>query len=181
MKSDGAVLGTLRYMAPEQIAGAEVDARCDLFSFGAVLFEMLTGKRAFDGASAASVRTAIVEHDPLLVSSLQPLVPPSIDEIVRRCLARNPVDRWPSAHDVVRELKHASESMRAGTEQPQPLLTRTRLTGVVGVALAALGVWLMADQLLRRQRRRPARFDRSPSCRSPTFRAIPSRNTLPTG
>ena len=150
VNSDGAVLGTLRYMAPEQIAGAEVDARCDLFSFGAVLFEMLTGRRAFDGDSAASVRAAIFEHDPPAVSSLQPLVPPAIDEIVRRCLARNPADRWPSAHEVVRALKHASESMRAARDTSRPMLTRTRLAGAVAVALVALGVWLMADRFQRR-------------------------------
>ena len=72
---DGAILGTVRYMAPEQIDGREVDARSDLFSFGAVLFEMLTGRRAFDGDSAASVRAAILEHEPPAVSSLQPRCP----------------------------------------------------------------------------------------------------------
>ena len=74
-------------MAPEQIAGAEVDARSDLFSFGAVLFEMLTGRRAFDGDSAASVRAAILEHEPPPVSSLQPLVPP-VDRRDRAPLSR---------------------------------------------------------------------------------------------
>ena len=81
-------------MAPEQIDGHDVDARSDLFSFGAVLYEMLTGKRAFDGDSATSVRAAILEHEPPPVSSLQPLVPPAVDDIVRRCLAKDPDERW---------------------------------------------------------------------------------------
>ena len=92
-------------MAPEQIEGREVDARSDLFSFGAVLFEMLTGRRAFDGDSATAVRAAILRHEPPSVSSLQPLAPPAVDAVVRRCLAKNPDERWQTAGDVIRELK----------------------------------------------------------------------------
>ena len=121
---DGAILGTVRYMAPEQIKGREVDARSDLFSFGAVVFEMLTGRRAFDGDSAASVRAAILEHEPPPVSSLQPLVPPAIDDIVRRCLAKNPDERWQTAGDVIRELKQVFESIVQARTQAPP-------TGVV--------------------------------------------------
>ena len=105
---DGAILGTIRYMAPEQIKGHRVDARSDLFSFGAVVFEMLTGTRAFDGDNADNVRAAILEHEPPPVSSLQPLVPPALDDIVRRCLAKHPTERSQSASDVIRELKLVS-------------------------------------------------------------------------
>ena len=86
---DGAMLGTLRYMAPEQLEGRDVDARSDLFSFGAVLFEMLTGTRAFDGDNAISVRAAMLAHEPPPVSALQPRCSPAVDGIVRRCLAKN--------------------------------------------------------------------------------------------
>ena len=110
MTRDGAILGTVRYMAPEQIDGHEVDARSDLFSFGAVVYEMLTGKRAFDGDSATSIRAAILEREPPPVSSLQPLVPPALDDIVRRCLAKDPSERWQTAGDVLRDLKRVAES-----------------------------------------------------------------------
>ena len=107
---DGAIIGTLRYMAPEQLEGRVVDARSDLFSFGAVLFEMLSGSRAFAGDNPADVRAAILEHEPPAVSSLQPTVPAAMDEIVRRCLAKNPNERWESADAVVRELRQVYAS-----------------------------------------------------------------------
>ncbi len=112
----GTVLGTARYMAPEQITGHEVDARSDLFSFGAVLYEMFTGQRAFEGDTAAKIREAILAHEPLPVSSHQPLVPPAIDAIVGRCLAKNRDERWQTAGAVLRELEQESEPRRlAGT------------------------------------------------------------------
>jgi serine/threonine protein kinase/TolB-like protein/Tfp pilus assembly protein PilF len=109
MTRGGTVLGTLRYMAPEQIEGREVDARSDLFSFGALLYEMLTGKRAFEGDNAARVRAAILAHEPPRVSSLQLMAPPALDGLVRRCLAKNPDERWQTAADVLRELRHIAE------------------------------------------------------------------------
>ena len=90
----GAIMGTIRYMAPEQIQGGEADARSDLFAFGAVVFEMITGTRAFDGDSASSIRAAVIGHDPPTLSSLEPLVPRAMDDLVRRCLAKNPRERW---------------------------------------------------------------------------------------
>ena len=117
----GAILGTLRYMAPEQIEGGDADARSDLFSFGALLHEMLTGKCAFDGESAAAVRAAIVGHEPSRVSSLQPSVPPAVDEIVRRCLAKNPDERWQTASDALRELRRVfAATTRERAHQKHP-------------------------------------------------------------
>ena len=110
----GAIMGTLRYMAPEQIEGHEVDARSDLFSFGTVLYEMLTGKRAFDGSSATDLRASILGHEPPPVSSVLPLVPTALDGIVRRCLAKDRDRRWQTAGDVLRELKQVTESSTAG-------------------------------------------------------------------
>jgi serine/threonine protein kinase len=85
----GQILGTLQYMSPEQLQGKDVDARSDLFAFGCVLYEMLTGKRAFEGGSPASVIAAILEREPVQISSTAPL-----ERIIRRCLAKAPEDRW---------------------------------------------------------------------------------------
>jgi serine/threonine protein kinase len=111
MTNRGAILGTVRYMSPEQIEAREVDARSDLFAFGAMLYEMLTGTRAFDGDDATSVRTAILEHAPPRVSSIQPSVPAVVDDIVQRCLAKDPDERWQTASGVLRELKRGSEAI----------------------------------------------------------------------
>ena len=93
LTGQGIILGTLQYMAPEQIEGEEADARSDLFSFGAVLYEMITGKKAFKGKSQASLMASILEHDPVPMSVLQQMTPPALDRIVRTCLAKAPSDR----------------------------------------------------------------------------------------
>src|ERR1700758_2491482 len=93
----GAVLGTFQYMSPEQVEGREADARSDIFALGAVLYEMTTGKRAFEGTSAVSVAAAILEKEPEPIKTLQPLSPPLLEHIVRRCLAKIPDERWQSA------------------------------------------------------------------------------------
>jgi TolB-like protein len=103
---DGAILGTARYMAPEQLTGRDADARSGLFSFGAVLYEMFTGRRAFEGGTIGDIRAAILQRDPPPVSSIQPLAPESIDEIVRRCLSKDPTARWQTAGEVLHELKY---------------------------------------------------------------------------
>jgi len=98
--SEGAILGTFQYMAPEQLEGEEADARTDLFALGVVLYEMLTGTKAFEGKTQASLIAAILEREPASVSSVQPLSPRSLDRIVSRCLAKDPAHRWESARDV---------------------------------------------------------------------------------
>ncbi len=105
LTTDGMLLGTFQYMSPEQVEGREADARSDLFAFGAVLHEMLTGVRAFDGKTPASVIAAILEREPPSVSSLQPLTPPALDDIVRGCLAKDADERWQTAHDVKLQLQ----------------------------------------------------------------------------
>src|SRR5450631_263745 len=101
----GTVVGTLQYMSPEQIQGHEADARSDLFAFGATLYEMLTGKRAFAGESQLAVVNAILEKDPVTVSDLQPLTPPALERLVRRCLAKDPEKRWQNTSDLESELR----------------------------------------------------------------------------
>jgi Tol biopolymer transport system component len=107
---EGSILGTLQYMAPEQLEGSEVDARTDIFAFGAVVYEMATRKKAFDGKSQASLIAKILETDPPPMSSLQPMMPPALDRIVKSCLAKNPDERWQNAADLTRELTWIAEA-----------------------------------------------------------------------
>ena len=105
MTMQGTILGTLQYMAPEQIEGEEADARTDIFAFGAVVYEILTGKKAFEGKTQASLIGAILKDAPRSISSLQPLTPPGLDRIVQTCLAKDPDERWQTARDLLRELQ----------------------------------------------------------------------------
>src|SRR3984893_4194489 len=106
----GTVVGTFQYMSPEQIEGKELDGRSDIFSLGAVLYEMLTGKKAFQGKSQLSVASAILEKDPEPLSSFKPLTPPALEHAIRRCLAKDPEERWQTARDVAFELKWIAEA-----------------------------------------------------------------------
>jgi len=111
----GTVVGTVQYMSPEQIQGHEADARSDLFAFGATLYEMLTGKRAFAGESQLAVVSAILEKEPVSVRDLQPLTPPALERVVKRCLAKDPENRWQNTSDLASELRWIAES---GTKVP---------------------------------------------------------------
>jgi serine/threonine protein kinase len=150
---EGTILGTLQYMAPEQAEGKvdEVDARTDIFAFGAVIYEMATGKKAFEGKSSASVIGAIMREDPPPISTLQPMTPPVLDQAVKRCLAKDPDNRWQSAGDLGWELKRivegGSESsvqasattipVRTGWQRALPLV----VTAVVAIIIASITVW----------------------------------------
>ena len=115
----GTILGTLQYMAPEQLEGKPADARTDIFAFGALLYEMLTGKRAFEGTSQASLISAILSSDPPPIALRQPLSSPALDRVVKKCLAKDPDERWQSAHDLTSELKWIAESgLQAGVAAP---------------------------------------------------------------
>src|SRR2546427_1438671 len=107
--AQGTILGTLQYMAPEQLEGKEVDARTDIFTFGAVVYEMATGKKAFERKSQASLIAKILETDPQPISALQPMTPPALDRVVRRCLAKDPENRWQTARDLELEMKSIQE------------------------------------------------------------------------
>jgi serine/threonine protein kinase/Tol biopolymer transport system component len=135
----GVVLGTYQYMAPEIIEGLEADARVDIFSFGAVLYEMATGKRAFDGKTQASVLAAVLASDPKPISSTQPASPASLDRVVKFCLAKDRDERWQSAHDVKLELQWIAEG---GSEKglPSPAVARDKRRERIAWAIAAIAI-----------------------------------------
>jgi Tol biopolymer transport system component len=110
LTTEGTLIGTLPYMAPEQLEGREADARSDIFAFGALVYEMVTGRRAFDGGSHASVIAAILSVDPPPVTDLQPLVPQALDRLIRKCLAKNPEERWQSVHDLKTALQWVGDA-----------------------------------------------------------------------
>src|SRR4029450_12535521 len=105
------MLGTLQYMAPEQLQGRPVDARTDIFALGEIIFEMVTGRRAFEGQTQASVIAKILEVDPPAMSTTGAISPPPLDRVVQRCLAKDPDARWQSARDIVLELRWISDAI----------------------------------------------------------------------
>src|SRR6476646_3282718 len=105
LTSEGTIVGTFQYMAPEQLEGANADARTDIFAFGSVLYEMATGRRAFEGKSRASLIAAILGTQPPPIAQLRPMTPPALDRVVQACLAKDPGDRWQTAHDFMLELR----------------------------------------------------------------------------
>ncbi|HET9261741.1 MAG TPA: protein kinase [Vicinamibacterales bacterium] len=143
MTEAGALLGTLQYMAPEQIEGQPADARTDVFAFGALFYEMLTGRRAFEGSSTAAVMAAILREEPT------PVDPPGVGRIVRRCLAKDPIRRYQSARDLLNDLAEVRESLASGQSEPRniPLPQRRRRASdrafgwlALGVAVVAIGI-----------------------------------------
>jgi serine/threonine protein kinase/dipeptidyl aminopeptidase/acylaminoacyl peptidase len=120
LTEEGVVLGTVQYMAPEQLEGKETDSRTDIFALGEVLYEMATGQRTFKGTSKAQVMAAILTSEPPPISTVQPLAPPPLDHVVKECLAKDPDDRWQSAHDVGSELKWIAESGLQASLATQP-------------------------------------------------------------
>src|SRR5262245_22851892 len=106
---EGLIVGTFQYMSPEQVEGKEVDGRSDIFSLGAVLYEMLTGKKAFEGKSQVSVASAILEQEPAPISNAKPMTPPSLEHSIKKCLSKSPEDRWQSARDLASELEWLGE------------------------------------------------------------------------
>ena len=114
LTQQGTIVGTFQYMAPEQVEGKEADARSDIFSLGAVLYEMVSGKRAFEGKTLVSVAASILEKDPEPIRTIQPLTPASLERTIKKCLAKDPDERWQSAGDLASELKWIAEGSAAG-------------------------------------------------------------------
>jgi Tol biopolymer transport system component/predicted Ser/Thr protein kinase len=135
----GTVLGTFQYMAPEQLEGGEADARSDIFAFGALLYEMATGKKAFTGKSQASLAGAILRDDPVSVTEVAPMVPPAVNRVVKTCLAKDPEDRFQTAHDVKLQLQWIAEGgSQAGLPAPVAARRKSRERLAWAVALAAI-------------------------------------------
>jgi eukaryotic-like serine/threonine-protein kinase len=151
----GMVIGTFQYMSPEQVQGKDVDGRSDIFSLGALLYEMVTGKRAFEGKSQLSVAMAILEDEPPPIVSVKPLTPVALDHAIVCCLAKSPEDRWQTARDLALELKWAAESgARIGISTPANQRRAGRQWLGWGVA-ALLGVIVVLTTFLFRGRRPP--------------------------
>ncbi len=159
VSQQGVVVGTFQYMAPEQIQGKEADPRSDIFSLGAVLYEMTTGRRAFEGKSQLSVASAILEKEPEPITVTQPLAPVALEHVVRVCLAKDPEDRWQSAADVKRELKWIAEGGSSVAAVAVPGVrrkTRERLAWAVAGAMALLVVALGIGYMRRNSQPAPA-------------------------
>ena len=131
----GSIVGTFQYMAPELLQGGEADARSDLFSFGCVLYEMITGRRAFEGKSQLSVFTAILEKDPEPITASQPLAPPMLARVVRACLAKDPADRFQSAHDVAMDLRWMADSTQTDAAKPSSQFNKYWAAGLAVLLL----------------------------------------------
>src|SRR5215831_3633248 len=145
---EGTIVGTFQYMSPEQVGGREVDGRSDIFSLGAVLYEMVTGKKAFEGKSQISVASAILEKEPTPICSIKPMTPLALDHAVKKCLEKAPDERWQNASDLASELKWVGESggSTAGTAPSAATAKgRERLAWLIACALAValivVAVW----------------------------------------
>ncbi|MCH5375871.1 MAG: protein kinase, partial [Planctomycetes bacterium] len=135
----GTIVGTLQYMAPEQLEGSEADARSDVFAFGALLYEMVTGQRAFEGKSHASLIASIMGTTPPPVSQVKPLTPPGLDRLIKKCLEKDPDDRWQSARDLADELRWIAQSgSQAGIPAPLSAKRRLRVRLAWGIAMVAI-------------------------------------------
>jgi serine/threonine protein kinase/Tol biopolymer transport system component len=145
LTAQGTVVGTFQYMSPEQVEGREADARSDIFALGAVLYEMATGKRAFEGKTAASAMAAVLERDPAPISMVQPATPPALERVVKSCLAKDPDDRFQSVHDAKLQLKWIGEvpppssaTASVPVAVPARFPSRERLAWAAGVAALTL-------------------------------------------
>jgi serine/threonine-protein kinase len=151
----GVVIGTPQYMAPEQVRGHPTDHRTDIFAFGALLHEVITGQRAFDRRDPADLMAAVLNMPVPLVSTLQPLAPPALDHVVARCLEKDPDERWQSAFDVASELRWIADTGTSSVTAQPPVAvisTRRRLSplviGVCGI-LAGAAAYAVGSALLR--------------------------------
>jgi hypothetical protein len=146
LTTEGSIVGTFQYMAPEQLEGQEADARTDLFALGEVIHEMATGKPAFSGKTKASLIASILSSEPPPISTVQPMTPPALDRIVKRCLAKDPDERWQSAGDLAAELRWIAEGgSQMGVPAPEARARKMkfRLASVVAV-VASLAVIALA-------------------------------------
>ncbi len=156
LTTEGTLLGTFQYMAPEQLEGREADARTDIFALGALLYEMASGKRAFTGKNQASLIAAIMSSEPAPISTVQPTTPAALDWVIKTCLAKDPDERWQSAHDVVSQLTWiAHGGSQAGLPGPTAVRRKSRERLLWGLTVLALGLALAANLFNARRRAEP--------------------------
>ncbi len=147
--AQGTIIGTLQYMAPEQVQGQPADVRTDIFALGALLHEMATGRRAFEATTQASLIAKILETEPPSVSSLAPLTPPALDHVVQGCLVKTPADRWQTAHDVKMQLQWI-QAQGSRVEATGPVTASRRRMAWVPWGVAVASAALAATMLLMR-------------------------------
>ena len=139
LTQQGFIIGTPQYMAPEQLEGKEADRRTDIFAFGLVLYEMITGRPAFEGKTQANLIASILAAEPKPVATYQPLIPPALDHLIKTCLAKDPDERRQNMHDVLLELKWIAESGSQGGI-PKPVIQHRKRKERVSWAITALAV-----------------------------------------
>jgi serine/threonine protein kinase len=193
----GTVIGTYQYMAPEQLEGKTADARTDIFALGAMLYEIASGRRAFTADTQASLIGAIMHEQPQPVSAVQPMIPPAFDRVVQSCLAKDPDERWQTAHDVKLQLQWIAEGGSV-VGLPAPVAARRKSRERLAWIASAIAVLAAALFAVGYVRRAPApllqtRFEIapppelvtvgspriSPDGRSLVFRGVDSRDLLP--
>ena len=159
----GTIMGTFQYMAPEQLEGLPADARTDIFALGVLLYEMVTGRKAFEGKSRTSLIAAIVSSEPPPISSIIPVSPPALDHLVQKCLEKDPDDRWQSAHDVAGELRWIGEAgSQSGEAVPSTARRRARRPGAAALVGGLAGLLLGAAGVLLFRAAGPASGERPP-------------------
>lgn len=155
LTGEGTIVGTLQYMAPEQLQGKPTDARSDIFSFGGVLYEILTGKRAFPGENQATLIAAIMDREPEPMVVHERMIPPMLERVVRKCLAKDPDDRWQTASDLKSELQWVLES-GSQAAMPAPVVEHRRRNARLGWILAAAFATALAAFAVFHYRTAPA-------------------------
>src|SRR5262245_20010358 len=183
LTAQGTILGTFQYMAPEQLEGQEADARTDIFAFGAVVYEMVTGKKAFGGKSHASLIGAIMHAEPPPISSLQPLTPPLLDRVVRRCLAKDPDERWQTSRDLASQLhwvESAPPTESAVSDAVGASHVRVGVKRREGMAWTAAAVMTIVGIAMLASSRLPGRRIQDSASEHPVVRSMipPPENTV---
>jgi Tol biopolymer transport system component len=153
LTAQGTIMGTFQYMAPEQFEGVPADARSDIFAFGVVLYEMATGARAFEGKTQASLAASILKEEPRPLSALAPMVPPGLERVVQVCMAKEPDDRWQTAHDMALQLRWIADA-GSGAGVPISVASKRKhreklwmgLAIVLALTTAALGVAVLGRE-----------------------------------
>jgi serine/threonine protein kinase/Tol biopolymer transport system component len=150
LTAEGTIVGTFQYMSPEQVEGKDTDARSDIFSFGAILYEMVTGKRAFEGKTTASTIAAILAAEPKPISTIQPTLPAALEQVMKACLAKDPEERLQTAHDVKVQLQWIAQTPSQAGASAHPIGRHTAQGWLLAIVLGgAAGWWIRGGETQR--------------------------------